>query len=469
MSEESVPDRLLRTARSILSDRLEWAENYLGMTFGNKRNMSRALGHPQKLSPQMLREKYERGGIAGRIVDCFADATWRGGLTLVEDPTAENKNPTQFESAWTEFSTRLKFSSKMRRADKLSGLGRFSVLLIGGPGEVNTELPRGNPEDIQFLKPYSEARIKVLQLDKSIKSQRYGQPLEYQLIGQDAIQKPIHFSRLVHLAEDPTDDDIYATPRLMRVWNDLENLMKLVGGGSEAFWLRANQGLAIKIDREMNFKDTAMDKLKEDIDNYQHELSRILRIKGGDVQALGSDVADFKNNVDTVMAQIAGTVGIPQRILLGSEIGMASADQDDENWKQQVQDRRTNYAEPDVLRVFVDRMIEYGYLPTPKQYSPVWGTIEARTEMQRGQIANAMADVNVKLKNAGLPKAFHPDEIRDLAYGLAPNDDLNAQFEEDKATAEEQFQQSQQPLGKLADAIRNDGGAFNVVVKPHAN
>src|ERR1019366_8703222 len=102
----------------------------------------------------------------------------------------------------------------------------------------------------------------------------------------------------------------------------LDDLDKCTGGGAEAFWLRANAGLHLDIDKDMALpqaKDTVA-ALKEQAEDYQNQQTRWLRTRGVTVSHLGSNVANFSGPADAILTQIAGTRKMPKRILTGSEM-----------------------------------------------------------------------------------------------------------------------------------------------------
>lgn len=424
-----------RAATSVLLERIQFAR-MMGMTaFNGARDFNSVLGYPDLVTVEMMRNAYKRGGLTARIVEAYPKATWRGGVTVYEDE--DPKVETEFEKAWQTLEKRLGIWSIMRRVDILAGLSTFAVLLIGAPGELNTELPRGNgPDDIYYLTPYigggsvtannstitlaTGVDASVASYDTDARSPRFGQPLTYQLRRTDFtsvdLQKPVHWTRIIHIAEGTLDNPVFGVPILENIWNLLIDLLKVTGGGAEAFWLRAHQGLNLNLDKEASLGPEAAAKLKEEVDEYIHGLSRVLKTKGMDVNTLGSDVANFANPADGIITQIAGTKAIPKRILTGSEMGQLASGQDADNWATQVQDRRTGYAGPEMVRRLIDRFIEYGYLPTPEEYEIGWPEIASLTEMEKAQGAQLWANTN---QTAGTV-IYTDDEIREHWHGLEP-------------------------------------------------
>lgn len=431
-----------RTLTNALVERYQWMRQ-AGISFGGARDMYTTLGYDRDISAKQYRDEYARGGIASRIVEAYPKATWRGGVELYEDE--DPKVSTAFEEAWEAIETRLGVWSILQRADILAGLSTYSVILLGAPGSFDEELPKGKPDQLLYLTPFAgggggpnlsavgasnfvDATIQSFDIDAA--SPRFGLPLTYQLRRMDItspeLMKPVHWSRIIHVAEGCLDNEVYGIPVLESIWNYLMDLTKVAGGGAEAFWLRANQGINLNLDKDVELGVDAAAKLKDEVDEYRHNISRVLKTRGMDVNVLGSDVANFSNPVDSIVTLIAGTKGIPKRILMGSEMGQLASGQDADNWATQVQDRRTGYAGPRIVRPFVDRLIKYGYLPTPKKdYEVGWPVVESLKEAEKSSGAAAWASVNASY--GGI--VFTDAEIREHFYGLEPLS------EEDKAAA----------------------------------
>jgi hypothetical protein len=419
----------------------------VGLTFNNARDLYKVLGYDRQLTTQQYRERYARGGIAGSAIDAYPDATWRGSMELVEDE--DPKKDTEFEKAWKAFDTAHQVQAKFRRVDKLAGLSTYAVLLIGASGAMDTELPKseGKGKGVLYLRPLlggggpnnrqgtalaADADATIREYDLDSKSERFGKPKFYSLrmvgIAAPDMNVAIHWTRVHHIAEGCLEDDIFGLPRLERIWNLLDDLDKVIGGGAEAFWLRANQGLHLDVDKDMELKTatgssditTVLASLKEQSELYKHQIDRWIRTKGVKVNTLGSDVADFTGPADAIVTQISGALRIPKRILTGSEMGELASSQDRDNWKDQINGRQEGYAGPYIVRPLVDRLIAYGYLPAPakgpSEYKVMWPHIQTLTEQEKVAGATGWATVN-KTQGAVV---FTDDEIRDKWAGYEP-------------------------------------------------
>jgi hypothetical protein len=429
----------LRVMGSMLMSRMQFARG-VDSTFDGERNFYDALGYKQSLSAADYRRRFNRGGIARRVVSALPRATWRGGGELIEDQSSTNQ--TTFEAAWELLDRRLTIWPMLQRADTLAGIGRFAVLFIGGPGSLEQPLQKvSSPDQSAYLAAHSEDNVEISEqdLESDIHNPRYMHPNFYRiknLAGGSTggrvllAERKIHYTRILHLADGITDNSLYGTPRLEAVWNYLDDLTKLVGGGSEAFWLRANQGLHVDVDKDLNIAEPELDKLRESVDEYVHNIRRFIRTRGTRVTSLGSEVASFATDVDALITLIAGTSEIPKRILVGSEAGELASTQDRENWSERVADRRAEYAEPFVLRPFVDRMISINALPKPTEYQVRWPEIRSLSQSERANNAVKWSTLN----KDGI-FVVDPNEIRDICLGLEPTDEFDLESQLEKKTA----------------------------------
>src|SRR5688572_9345574 len=239
-----------------------------GFSFMGKRDLYKALGYDRELTLAKHRARFRRGGIARRIVEAFPEATWRGVVELIEDDNTPEQTP--FEAAWTDLEKRLGICSRLRRVDTIAGWGRYAILVIGALGEDPsrplTRVP--TPDAVAFLQPYAEDEAAITRLDENVKSPRFGKP-ELYTISRRAEQatlklkaQVVHWTRVVHTPSDlPLEDDIFGYPRLEVVWNRMDDLEKVVGGGAEAFWKVAYGGMQADVEREMELKPDAQAKL----------------------------------------------------------------------------------------------------------------------------------------------------------------------------------------------------------------
>lgn len=397
-------------ARSILSDRL--ALGGYGTSHNGARDYFEVLGYPKELGINDYLIKFERDPLGGRIVEFPPDETWRDTPTVKDGRDKDALDDTPFANAWSGFAEAKRVYHYCQRADTLCGIGRFSILLIGVAGgeSLETEVTRVSGLDqILYLRPYGEQSVEVADYENDPQSPRFGLPRIYQVTFADTatlgnlgtIQRRVHASRVIHVAEGLLENEVFGMPRLQRVYNLLDDILKLVGGAAEASWLLMRKGFVLNIDPEAELTPEAKASIEEEFDEYEHGLRRFMKTRGVTVSDLGSEVVDPSGPFSVIIGLISAATGIPQRILLGSERGELASSQDASNWAGAIASRQLNFAEPTILRPLIDRLIQWGALPKPQaadaRYTVVWDPLFELNEQEKAAIAAAWADAIQKL------------------------------------------------------------------------
>lgn len=96
--------------------------------------------------------------------------------------------------------------------------------------------------------------------------------------------------------------------------------------------------------------------------------------------------------------------------MIGSESGENSSDQDDDDWKARVDERRDIFAEPFILRAFVDRCKEYNILPNV-DYVVEWPDTWAPSKKEKANIARIMSETIANYARATGAQEIVPVEI----------------------------------------------------------
>lgn len=371
----------------------------VGFQFGTDRDIYAALGYKRNLTFDDFNARYVRQDIAGRIIDAFPQATWQRAPTVVEDDNPEQD--TKFEAGWGDLVKRLKIFHYMERADRLAGIGRYSAILIGVAGGANLDTPmrklRG-PDDIIFLSTFSEEHAEIIKLVDDTSNSRFGMPEKYKLnlntnVTQLSLKKRdviVHHSRIIHVAEGLLEDELFGRPRLQRAYNLLDDLQKVVGGSAEMFWLAASRGMQADVDKDMTLDEDDEKALSDEIDEYVHGLRRWIRTRGIKINPLTGEITDPRGAFSVIMSLISGVTGIPQRVLMGAERGQLASQQDERNWNSRIKERQESFAEPIMLRPFIERLQSVGGLPEA-DYEIKWPDLTALTEESKSQVAARVA------------------------------------------------------------------------------
>lgn len=348
--------------------------------------------------------KYLRQDVAARIVDAPADALW------TSPPLVTSTSP-EWNTLWDDLISRFSLFNNIARVDKLAGIGRYSLLLIGynDGGKlntpVNTRAITQKADKILYLQPYGEGTVTVVAYNMDETSEDFQKPLMYRVtpmqqwvIGFEGRMSSrdniltsfeVHASRVIHVAENILENGIYGSPRMERVYNILDDILKVTGGSAETFWLTANRGLHIDVDKEMEMDPQDAKDLSDEVDEYSNELRRVIRTRGTKITSLGSDNPDPTGVFKMLISVLSGATGIPQRIIIGSEAGQLASDQDRANWADRIDERRANFGNPQVIFQTIKKFTRAGYLPSDSniQITVDWPNAFKMSPLENAQTA----------------------------------------------------------------------------------
>lgn len=419
LDESTLQDSLVDSFASSVLERLQFAIDNGLTSYDGKRDLFTALGYKKKLEFEDFYRRYKRGGIARRIVTFLPKRAWSGQVEIFDDPEPDTITP--FQSRIEYLFKSLKIKSRLKKAHVLAMLGRYSCILIGpGRGGLDTELKSG---PITYLTPLSERRCVIKEKDKSINSDRFGLPLLYTIPpmeGENDKELIVHHSRIIHIARDPLENDVTGDPILESIWNDLDDLYKISGGGAESRW-RNSRLLHIKLDPKYKASPGSEKKLQENIDEMRHGQRDTLKTKGVDIESIATSGSSFAEDQSAKLDLIAGTIDLPKRRLMGSERGDMASSQDAQHENETVSAERDECAEP-MLRELIDRFISIGVVPEPinGEYEVAWPEEDTMTENESAELVNQLADANEKMFKSGGGIIITADEIRDKWLKMEP-------------------------------------------------
>lgn len=369
-----------------------------GVTFGGARDLYAVLGYKTDLEYADYVARYNRGGIAKRIVDAPAKATWRL-QPFIEEANSLGEE-TAFEKEWKKLALRLNLFHYIERVDKLASLGKYSVMVLGA-GSGSLEQPLVNiegPQNLFFVSVFSEDNAEVNAYISDPANPRFGLPEMYTidfssdltLPGKSVVsplRKKVHHSRVIHVAENLLENDIIGRPRLEAVWNHLDDLDKVTGGAAESFWMMANRGIHLNLEDGTELDPDDEKKLEDEVEEYQHNLRRMIMTRNMQLTPLGGKDVDPRGAADVLISLIAGTSEIPKRILLGSESAELASTQDRANWNERIIERQQSYGGPRILRPIIDRFIDIKALPDPVSYGIAWPDLSALSKREQAEVA----------------------------------------------------------------------------------
>lgn len=276
-------------------------------------------------------------------------------------------------------------------------------------GNPIAEAPR--PERrLLFIRVFPESLAKISKLEGDINSPRYGQPLCYNITLHDPNQGEygsivssspsstvgvtartqeveVHWTRVIHITDNRGSSEIFGTPRMEPVLNNILGLQKLYCGSPEMYWKGAFFGLSIESHPDLGVDVQFDEDSVRGMENYMNGLQRYLNIVGASIKTLAPQVVDPTPMIAVQLQAIAIKLGIPMRKLMGSERGEMASTQDDADWDDEIRERQKGYITPCMVVPLVDRLIHAKVLTEPQGYSVHWPDLKTQTDTEKANVA----------------------------------------------------------------------------------
>lgn len=263
---------------------------------------------------------------------------------------------------------------------------------------INAEQTRGRKLSYVHCLPEVNCPISAWEINPS--SPRYGQPHTYQVTFNDpgtsryAVGPPlgtmmVHWTRVIHVADNLEASKLFGAPRCRPVYNRIVDCQKIYGAGGEGYWKAGFPGISYETHPQMG-GDVQINKAqtRRELENYMNSLQRMLVGVGMTAKTLAPNVADPTAFLKANLEAISINLDIPMRILLGSERGELSSNQDDRRWKAKSRKRRVRHASPRIAFPTTNRLINVGVLPVPpKGFKCWWADADSQTEPEKADVA----------------------------------------------------------------------------------
>ncbi len=402
--------------------RQEWVKSIEG----DIRDINKECGYPETANLNVhkyYKPLYERHPLASRVVQFFPLESWKVAPEVFEDEEADSA--TAFEVAWEELSLSLSGGSKfkgteegnpvwevLKRADILSGIGRYGVIFLGLDDGKDPSEPaeRREGQQLLFMRVFDESQARISDVDRDITSPRHGEPVFYDIEFENAqdvsevvstttesTTRKVHWTRVVHIADNRESNEIYGVPRMRPVFNPIWDSRKIYGASGEGYFKGAFPGVFLETHPELG-TDAIIDDaaLKEAMEDYENSLKRWQIIKGAKANQLAPQVSDPGPPLEVHIDAICIEKGWPKRIFMGSERGELASSQDKKTWNERVEGRNNSYVTPRIVVRTVDRLIFLGILPEPQSYGVKWPDQDLRTEEEKANVAVKKVEALVK-------------------------------------------------------------------------
>lgn len=379
------------------------------------RDIDAECGYPEGLTMGDFLAMYRRNDIAARVNDIEPNSCWEQYPSVEE---TEQERETEFEKAIDTLVAETNLYSYLARADRISGIGRYGVLFVGfddgedfdtpAPG-FNEMAPETTPGQAKVLyyRVFDESGVSIAEYDTDKKSKRRGLPKYYTLTFEDGDTSTsslkVHWSRVVHIADNLTSSLVFGTPRMENVFNRLYDLRKISGGAAEMFWKGGFPGLSFEVDpKHGEFSEDDKAALKAETKAYSEGLMRYITTVGVSVKSIAPQIANPDAHINSCLKIIAITKGIPMQQFLGTTAGNQDGAADVKTWGERVALRRNMYITPHIIRPLIDKLIQAGAVPKPADgYTVKWKPLATLTEVERAQVGKDLTEALARYSTAG--------------------------------------------------------------------
>lgn len=410
-----------------------WSNLYGGLD--QRRNIDAECGYPIEPTIEELVRMYQRHEIAGRVVDLYPDACWATSPTVYEDENTDAD--TEFEMAWDALGSGLRTDGEswleeekdspvweyLHRLDCVAGIGSYGVLLLGTDDGLPLDQPLEKAEELTYLRVFDELNAQIVKYVDDPSDPRYNQPEFYNLTFPDPVYSTspsagpttktarVHWSRVIHVADNRTTSETFGMSRLIRPLNALLDHKKIRGSSAEMFWVGAFPGYSFSPHPNQEGATVNTAALKDQVEEWLNSLSRLFASEGGTWSALQQQVADPTGQLRAQLESVAIAVSCPLRILMGSERGQLASSQDERDWRTKARRRRSKFCIPWIVRPFADRLISAGILPKPKKsYKVDWRDPEEDSPAEQVAVGVQRTEALAKYVGGNLEAVIPPVE-----------------------------------------------------------
>jgi hypothetical protein len=390
----------------------------LNKMFDSRRDIDDECGYPKTY--ELLADKYQvlydREAVARRVVNVLPRETWQVTPKVFEDSDPKNKTP--FEASLETLQTNLTGGSKfnnpkmnvfwelLKRADMLCGIGYYGGVLLGIDDGLELSEPAEHRKGakLNYMRAFPEQFCTVTKVESEKTNPRYSLPTEYNVtfndpsnasptVGVSLATLKVHWTRIIHVADNLNSSEIFGTPRMQPVYNRIWDLRKLYGGSAEMYWRGAFPGIALETHPQLGGDvniDTAA--IRTEMTSYMDGLQRYMSLMGMSAKSLAPQVVDPTPQINTQLESICIDLNIPKRIFVGSERGQLASGQDDDTWTDRLVERETNHVTPRIVVPAIDRLINLGVLEEPAEYFVEWPNRQELDPITKATIAVSKTD-----------------------------------------------------------------------------
>lgn len=471
---------LVNKLEKLTTNLMSFSRSAYGENLDRRRDIEDECGYPPIKEPVPLEVfwlLYLRDAIASRVVEVLPKESWQVQPMVYEKENSTK--PTEFEDSWDALGRGLQIGPSwhkqeegsliwnyLLRADILSGVGTYGVIYLGTNDGENPREPYKPVKYSRDKKGRKLTHIRVLpgylapitRFHQDPTSPLYGMPAEYLLTFNDpktshggmglvTATQQVHWTRIIHVADNLTASEIYGPPRMEASLNNILGLHTLYASSPEMFYKGAFPGLSLSTHPQLG-GDVEVDEeeVRDAIEQYFNGLQRYILGRGMGASMLSPTVVDPTGQIAVQIEAICIKLGCPVRVFKGSERGELASSQDDSAWNDRLNERRRSYITPRIIVPTVDRLIWMGVLPEPEEYFVGWPDLTSQSASEKATIAVARVGAMTQYVSGGVDSLIAPVDflVRELGYSEEEAESIienSQEYQEEKQDAEMEQQQ----------------------------
>lgn len=423
--------------------------NMMSKLFDPRRDIDDECGYPKTITEIQYRVMFDRE-IGRRVVNVYPEETWKQFPSIYED--AKPDNETAFEGSFKALEKRHHLLHYLQRADELSGVGQYGIILWGLSDQKGLDDPvdgwetweesSGKPRSlvadehhILYIRVLDASLVSIASYETDANNPRYGLPTQYTLtlsspsnVETGGVNTPssisatkVHWTRITHIADNRGASEVLGTPRMEPVWNRLCDLRKVLGGSGEMYWKGGFPGMSLETQPGNENAVLDEDKTRNAMFDFMNGSQRALYLTGMTAKSHLPQIADPTASFEVQVKAICITLGIPFRVFMGIEEGVVSGDQATKAWDGRLKNRQARYATPMIINPVLQRLVDYGVLkPTvePRGWIVEWPDLTAASNKDRAEVAKLRTEALAKYVGGGVDSIVPPMEYLTIICGL---------------------------------------------------
>lgn len=426
---------------NIMTMRYKLLSQMLGQQ--EQRDIDKECGYPKTITAADCKFLYEREGIATRAVGVFPAESWKQDPEVYEK---EDDTETQFEKDWKALVKKFNLFGFLQRADRLSGIGTFGVILLGISDGKTLELPVEGIDDtgtaraglkyqLLYIRTFDETEVTISSYETDVTNPRYGMPKMYsinyaQIAASTSQPAPpantvaVHWSRIIHLADNLESSEVMGVPRLKTIWNRLYDLRKVLSSSGEMFWKGGFPGFSFETNPNLTLTgEIDRDSLRAEFEKYQNGLQRYLALTGMTAKSLAPQVSDPTAHFTTHLKAICVSLGIPYRIFMGSEEAQLAGEQDATAWNERLKERQCKYITPRIITPLANRLMDLGCVaPIANRDEGIcveWPDLHTPSDKEKADVAKTKTESMVSYVSGGADALMPPEIFFEWVLGYS--------------------------------------------------